>query len=166
MDLWHFWYKTHRQCLQVWSEAIRQAFYSLSVGLCPIVVLSSHNRFNHDIHRWVIVQYFKWYWNVSTTIWLISLFTVILIRKPFSPRRDTNQFCVWFYNVKQTNASFKNAMASSYRIQINPFSFIIYMKLFFVLVLVIVQPFFFLYLSDFNLQLLEKCQMRDFLAHR
>lgn len=39
--------------LQIWSAAIQQVFYSLSVGLCPIVVLSSHNKFNHPIYRWV-----------------------------------------------------------------------------------------------------------------
>lgn len=45
-------YMTNR-CLQIWSEAIQQAFFSLSVGLCPIIVLSSYNKFSHDIYRWV-----------------------------------------------------------------------------------------------------------------
>lgn len=40
-------------CLQIWSSAIQQVFYSLSVGLCPIIMLSSYNRFNHTIYRWV-----------------------------------------------------------------------------------------------------------------
>lgn len=41
-------------CLQIWSEAIQQAFFSLSVGLCPIMILSSYNKFSHDMYRWVM----------------------------------------------------------------------------------------------------------------
>lgn len=40
-------------CWQIWKEAIQQVFYSLSVGLCPIIMLSSYNKFNHDFQRLV-----------------------------------------------------------------------------------------------------------------
>lgn len=46
---------TTNRWLQIWSEAIQQAFFSLSVGLCPIIMLSSYNKFSHDMYRWVMI---------------------------------------------------------------------------------------------------------------
>ncbi|XP_031628888.1 sodium-dependent nutrient amino acid transporter 1-like [Contarinia nasturtii] len=40
---------------KIWSEAIQQAFYSLSVGMGPLVVMSSYNKFNHVIYRDVLI---------------------------------------------------------------------------------------------------------------
>lgn len=42
-----------RIALQIWSEAIQQSFFSLTVGLCPITTLSSYNKFRRPIYRWV-----------------------------------------------------------------------------------------------------------------
>ncbi|XP_037954738.1 sodium-dependent nutrient amino acid transporter 1 [Teleopsis dalmanni] len=36
---------------KVWKEAVVQCFFSLAVGLGPIVMFSSYNRFDHSIYR-------------------------------------------------------------------------------------------------------------------
>ncbi|XP_075156353.1 sodium-dependent nutrient amino acid transporter 1-like isoform X2 [Haematobia irritans] len=41
--------------LKVWKEAVVQCFFSLAVGLGPIVMFSSYNKFNHNSHRDAII---------------------------------------------------------------------------------------------------------------
>lgn len=36
---------------KVWKEAIVQLFFSLAVGMGPIIMYSSYNRFEHNIYR-------------------------------------------------------------------------------------------------------------------
>lgn len=38
---------------KVWKEAIVQIFFSLGVGLGPIIMFASYNQFEHNIHRYV-----------------------------------------------------------------------------------------------------------------
>ncbi|XP_059223695.1 sodium-dependent nutrient amino acid transporter 1 isoform X2 [Stomoxys calcitrans] len=37
--------------LKVWKEAVVQCFFSLAVGIGPIIMFSSYNRFDHPIYR-------------------------------------------------------------------------------------------------------------------
>lgn len=37
--------------IQVWMEAVVQCFFSLAVGLGPLVMFSSYNKFDHNSHR-------------------------------------------------------------------------------------------------------------------
>lgn len=38
---------------KVWKEAIVQLFFSLAVGMGPIIMFSSYNQFEHNIYRLV-----------------------------------------------------------------------------------------------------------------
>ncbi|XP_031628886.1 sodium-dependent nutrient amino acid transporter 1-like [Contarinia nasturtii] len=40
---------------KIWSEAIQQAFFSLTVSLGPILVMSSYNKFKHNLYRDVMI---------------------------------------------------------------------------------------------------------------
>lgn len=37
--------------LKVWKEAVVQCFFSLAVGLGPLIMFSSYNKFEHSIYR-------------------------------------------------------------------------------------------------------------------
>lgn len=57
-DQWREMRKTTRKLkeischfLQIWKEAILQCFFSLSISLGPLSMLSSYNRFKHNITR-------------------------------------------------------------------------------------------------------------------